>query len=458
MSNPINEIESLSTSSASSAKILRQRSAPYQRILFNHRHWVMILMALAAFASIGLGLTFGTGRADDENESEPIRRLPVNVVRAELVSSIEQLRTYTGDIRARQQSELGFEFSGRIAAILVDEGDHVESQQELAILDTRTLQARKDAMHASLNQAKARLKELEVGPRKETIAASEARLREAKSVLKLADLNFQRRRKLNESNAISTEEFQRATYARQSAQAVVDSAQKTLDELLAGTRDEQISAQEAAVAQLEASLKEIEVQIEKSSIIAPFAGRIVKRMADPGGLGMPSQPILHLVETEYLEAVVGLPVDVAASLSPDDSIFVSVEGENYAGKILAKIQQIETATRTRKVLIQLDDSANARVLPGQLCQVEIPSTLETSGYWVPTTALTNGIRGLWSLMAVDDEDRVSRQDVEVIYTDGDRALVRGTLSGEEWIICEGTHRLVDGQPIDILNRSETATK
>ena len=56
--------------------------------------------------------------------------------------------------------------------------------------------------------------------------------------------------------------------------------QKQLDELEAGTRPEQIAAQTAAVAQLDASLKEIEVQIEKSSIIAPFAGRVRDKKVD----------------------------------------------------------------------------------------------------------------------------------------------------------------------------------
>ena len=419
-------------------------------------YWPTILVSVLTLASVGLASALSFWAPDDSDSNEPVRRMPVRAESMEFVTSIDQIRKYTGDIRARQSSELGFELSGRISRILVDEGDHVEPGQILAVLDTRTLEARREATLASLNQSRARLSELEAGPRLETIAASRAKLKEAESALKLAELNFQRRQKLHESDAISTEEFQRAQFGLQTAQAIVDSAQKQLDELEAGTRDEQIAAQRAVVEQLQASLKETLVQIDKSSLSAPFAGRIVKRMADPGGLGLPSHPVLKLVETNQLEAMVGLPADVAVNLEVGDSVFVGVGSREYPGKIIAKIQQLEVATRTQNILIELDPVAADRVLPGQLCQIELSSPLDVTGFWVPASSLTNGIRGLWSLITVDEAGRAQRQDVEVIYTDGARVLVRGTLTGDMLVITEGTHRIVEGQHVKVLpNESES---
>ena len=438
------EVATNGTSTVSPANAAPSRWAEWLRFL------PVIIVALVALVVIGLVALLGPGQATEGTAEQPPRRLPVQVEPVQQVTSIEQVRSYTGDIRARQQSDLGFELSGRIEDIMVDEGDYVDTGKPLAKLDTRTLNARRDATMASLKQAQAKLLELEIGPRKETIAAAGARVREANSSLQLAELNFERRRKLRVSDAISTEEFQRARFDLQTARAIVDSAQKQLDELNAGTRDEQVAAQQAVVAQFTAALQEIDVQIEKSTILAPFSGRIVKRMADPGGLGLPSQPVLKLVETEHLEAVVGLPAETADKLQVGDSIFVSVENRDYPGKIKARIQQIETATRTQVVLIALNPSDNSRALPGQLCQIELSSTLDVSGYWVPATALTNGIRGLWSLMTVDDDGRARRQDVEVIYTDADRVLVRGTLSGNAMVITDGLHRIVDGQPVEAI--------
>ena len=106
------------------------------------------------------------------------------------------------------------------------------------------------------------------------------------------------------------------------------------------------------------------------------------------------------------------------------------------------------------ILIALRSEANQIVLPGQLCQIEISSELEASGFWVPASSLTNGIRGLWSLMTVVD-GRACRQDVEVIYTDADRVLVRGTISANDVVITNGLHRLVDGQPVEVLKRTDS---
>ena len=160
----------------------------------------------------------------------------------------------------------------------------VKQGDALAFLDIKGLQARHAAIAASLAQANAVLSELQAGPRVQTIDSMRAQLKEANSNMKLAELTLTRRKSLRKSSAISKEEYDRALYTFRSAQSQVDSTQNQLKELEAGTRSERLVAQEAAVKQLESSLAEIDVQIEKSSIVAPFGGRIVERMVDPGAV------------------------------------------------------------------------------------------------------------------------------------------------------------------------------
>ncbi len=384
--------------------------------------------------------------------------MPVRVELAKSVDRISQKREYTGVIRAKREAALGFELTGRIESVERDEGDVVDAGDVLAKLDIRTLNARRDATAASLAQAVAVLDEMKAGPRLETIESMRAQLQEAKSRLSIAELNFSRREKLRESRSISVEELERALYDFRATQSQFDTVQQQLDELEAGTRQERITAQVAAIAQLTAAQAEIEVLIEKSSLIAPFSGKIVQRMADPGGIVTPSSAVLKIVEFENLEAVVGLPVGVAANLKRDAPVTISVAGKTYPATVLATIQQLDTATRTQNVLFQLGPAADGEVLPGQLCQIEIASDVETQGIWVPASALTNGIRGLWSLMVVDKTGtRALRRDVEVIYTDGDRALVRGTLADGVLVIVAGTHRIVEGQTIEIVSGDPQST-
>lgn len=421
------------------------------------RTFIAIGVILLAITGIVLAKAFGwSGNNASQAQEDPataseVRRLPVRVEPVKLVDTIEQKRTYTGTIRAKQRADLGFELTGRIASVLCDEGDVIEQGDILAHLDTKGLLARRAAINASLDQAVAVLNELKAGPREQTIATMRAQLNESNSNLKLAELTLERRRDLRRGNAISKEEYDRALYSFRASRSRVNATQKQLDELEAGTRPEKLTAQDAAVEQLRSSMAEIEVQIEKSSIVAPFAGKIVQRMADPGGIATASVPILKLVDVNNLEAVIGIPAKTTRKLQTAHGYAINVSDQEYSAELIAKIEQLDVATRTQNLIFQLSEQANGQVLPGQLCQIEIATDIETEGFWVPSHALSNGIRGLWSLLVIDDEtSRTVRTDVQIVYSDGDRALVSGSVREGTMVVIEGTHRIVEGQHVQPL--------
>ena len=100
--------------------------------------------------------------------------------------------------------------------------------------------------------------------------------------------------------------------------------------------------------------------------------------------------------------------------------------------------------------------AHERVVPAQVARIEIAERTEARGFWLPATALTRGSRGLWSVLVVETDAALgrsvaARRDVELLYTDGDRVLVRGTLRPGDAVIFGGTHRLVAGQPVEVQN-------
>ena len=99
--------------------------------------WPIVIFAVVALLAVGWVAMFTVEPATQGVADIPVRRMPVQSERVQEVTSIEQVRTYTGDVRARQQSDLGFELSGRIEQVMVDEGDFAEAGQPLATLDTR---------------------------------------------------------------------------------------------------------------------------------------------------------------------------------------------------------------------------------------------------------------------------------------------------------------------------------
>jgi hypothetical protein len=109
-------------------------------------------------------------------------------------------------------------------------------------------------------------------------------------------------------------------------------------------------------------------------------------------------------------------------------------------------------------VLELDNSASESIVHGQVVRLELEETVEAAGFWLPSTALTQAERGLWSAFVGEDERssdsttqtglfRVARRDLEVLHTESDRVLVRGTLQAGEQVITGGTHRVVPGQVV-----------
>jgi len=408
-------------------------------------------LGAAVLILVGLGFAWrssATG-ADEGGSSASARPLPVGTVAVNPVDAYEFRRSYTGTLVAGRSSDLSFERAGKLLTVKVDEGALVAAGAPLAVLDKRHLIAQRRQLEAERTQAAAILAELMAGPRQETIDAARAELRNLKAQLELRQLDYERAEKLLKSKAVSQAQFDEANFGVRSSAAQAEAVERKLAELLAGTRDERINAQQAAVDILDARLGDLSIDIEDSILLAPFDGTVAKRYVDEGTVVSPASPIVRLVEDQRLEAWIGLPVHRAARLEAGQSHEVMVGDRSYPAVIAAVVPELDPVTRTQTMILSLPTDPTSRLVPGQVVRLETAETVDTHGYWLPTTALARGARGLWSCFAiVSDEtgiERVERRDLELLHTESKRALVRGTLQPGDRIVAGGTHRLVPGQ-------------
>lgn len=408
---------------------------------------IVLGVALLLVAGIGAGAAVNrSGRQDEEPAARPSESTPVRTAPAELVESIDRERIYTGTLVARRRSVLSFERAGKLIEVLVDEGDHVEQDQLLARLDTRRLMAKKSRAEADLAQAKSVLDELIAGPRTQTIAAAEAEVRSLAAQRDVAERHLRRREQLVKTNAISREEYDESLFDFRAAAARTDVAQKALDELLAGTRQEQVEAQRAQVSALEAALADIYHEIDDATLLAPYAGQIGRRNADEGAVVSAGAEVLTLVERDAVEAWVGLPPASASLLKPGAETEVTIATRSYRAVVQSLRPELDELTRTRNVVLRL--AAPEGLVVGQVVRLGVREPVATSGFWVPTAALSPAGRGLWSVLVVEPNDLAATRPVEVIENDGDRSFVRGALEPGEQVIVEGAHRVVTGQRVD----------
>ena len=417
---------------------------------------------IGSFAFLGgLGLIFTSRNVHSSAEKietvASIPALPVKTVVAKSVQSYEVSRSYTGEVAALRASELGFERSGKLVKSLVDEGDRVTKGQSLAKLDTSNLKTQRLRLLAEKAQAKARLKELEAGPRKESIAAARAAVLNLEKQTQLERIKRSRRQSLYKEGAISREQLDEVAFNAEATAARLSEARSNLEELLNGTRREQVLAQRAVVKQLEANISDLEINIAKSTLKAPFSGTIATGKLDEGVVINAGQSAIRLVENARPEVRIGVPVSIVPQLKNKNGFsLVEIGGRTYQGTISSFLPEIDSRTRTQTVVLRLEPSSLGKVTPGQTARWQITDKVAQEGYWIPKKALVKGLRGLWSCYILVDTDkqtavrgnnafRLKEQTVEILHQDGERVLVRGTISPGDVIVADGVHRLVPGQ-------------
>ncbi|MEA5618461.1 efflux RND transporter periplasmic adaptor subunit [Cronbergia sp. UHCC 0137] len=414
------------------------------------------LLIAGVVIAIALGIY---QRLSAEQEVAVSPPLAVQVIELKPVQSYQVTRFYTGEVVATRRSDLGFERGGKVIEIKFNRGQTVEKGAVIARLDTQNLKAQLAQLAAQKLRAVAELRELENGPRQETIAAARSQVGDLENRLRLETIRRDRRRSLYEEGAISREQLDEVAFNRDALADRLAASQSELAALQNGTRQEQIAAQAATVAQIQASMGEVEINIQKSILYAPFRGVIGERNLDEGTVVQAGQPIARLVESLAPEIEIGVPPQVIQTLNVGSRQQVQIGDSEalrserfYPAQVLAHKPEINPQTRTRTVVLQLISTNQTMPASGEIARLQVKQMVSTQGFWLPASALIKGERGLWSCFAIASEggtDRVERRDVEVLYTQGDRVLVRGTIVPGEKVVNSGTHRLVAGQIVKI---------
>lgn len=213
-----------------------------------------------------------------------------------------------GNIDLRQV-ELPFNDSERIAAVLVQEGDHVRRGQVLARLHTRRLQPQVAQAEAQVAAQAQIVQRLHNGSRPEEIAQARANLDSIKADAQNAHRQYERARRLSEQSsggAISQQDLDNARFASETAGTKTTASQKALDLLIAGPRKEEILEAEARLRGQEAQLAFLRQQLADAQLVAPMNAVVRTRLMEPGEMASPQKPVfsLAIVDPKWVRAYV----------------------------------------------------------------------------------------------------------------------------------------------------------
>jgi HlyD family secretion protein len=223
----------------------------------------------------------------------------------------------------------------RIVAIDVREGEQVKAGQPLLQLDPAHTRAQLASAEAQLQQQREVLVELIAGPREEDIAKARANLAATQAQAREARAYYNRLLPLKGQNYVAAADLDRARAAAGNADGQVAAARAALDELLHGTRPEQLAQAQAAVVAAQAQVDAQQVLLGKLAIVAPRAGRIDSLPYKLGDQAPVGAPVAILLAGDAPYARIYVPVQQRAGVHVGDAIRVFVTGREqpYAGKV-----------------------------------------------------------------------------------------------------------------------------
>ncbi|AUG43815.1 efflux transporter periplasmic adaptor subunit [Pseudomonas chlororaphis] len=244
---------------------------------------------------------------------------------------------------------------GRLAEVLVDEGDKVSKDQLLARMDTRTLEAQRAQAEADVVRTR------------ENLAAAEANVQLRQSELLLANQELKRSRELFKRGFASQQIIDQQQARLNTGNAAVQAARA------------QVAAVRAAIGSAKALVAQLTSEIDDSSLRAPIDGIIQLRLAEPGEVLGAGGRVLLLIDPSdqymnlYLSAsvtgrlAVGSEARILLDALPDQPLPAKISF--VAAKSQFTPKEVETRDERQKLVFRVklrltEPSAVPQAKPG----------------------------------------------------------------------------------------------
>ena len=292
-----------------------------------------------------------------------------------------------GTVESRREVELGFDVVGRVADILVDEGDRVKLGQVVAHLAPETFAADVKSASTGVDVARA------------AIARLQAEDRRAAAAKEFAEGEAQRMRALSQSGSVSPRDLDLAEQQLALARAEVDRVRAARAEA-----ERQISLASGTV-------EVRNVAAARAVLVSPFDGLVIRRLRDPGDTVTVGSTVLRVVATDVLWSRAWIDETALPSLREKQPVrvrFGAVGGFAFAGSVDRIGREVDRQTHELLVDVLLDKPP-ARVAIGQRADAWIEVDRKKDAARVPASFVRRDAEGAFCW--VDRGGRIGRARV-----------------------------------------------
>lgn len=275
--------------------------------------------------------------------------------------------------------DLGPPASARVVAVRVEEGAEVAAGDTIALFAQAELPASIAAGRARVAMAQSSLADLERGARPEELRRAEAELAAATAEAERTAVDLERARSLFQRDVIAKQQLDQASTAASVAAERRRAAQEALALLVAGSRRDRVAMAAADLANAKAALAMIEARSADLVIVAPIAGRILLRQAEPGEFLGPGATAVTLGDVRRPFVRVYLPAREVARVTVGDRATIRLDGGDSTattGRVVSINTKAEFTPR-----VALTESERADLMFGIKVELD-PARALHPGLWV----------------------------------------------------------------------------
>jgi RND family efflux transporter MFP subunit len=283
----------------------------------------------------------------------------------------------SGLLAAQEELVLGFEVTGRLAALDVDVGDVVAEGAVVAALARREFELAVEHAKAGVGAAEARLG-LAAGSDLDQVDVERIpSVREADAVLVEAKLSRARVAEMVQERLQSGAQLEAAEATLAVATSRLQRARDEVRTWLAEARLARVESQQA------------EKRLADCQVKAPWQGRVAARHVAIGQVVSAGDPLITLLRVDPLRLRMRVPDRLAAEVAIDQLVEFTVDGAEgvlRTGRVVRAGAAIERGDRTRLIEAEVENGDGA-LLPGAFCRAHIVTAAAVPVVVVPKTAV-----------------------------------------------------------------------
>lgn len=373
-----------------------------------------------------------------------------------------------GNVVAQQEVQLVPKVSGRLVTLYVKEGSLVGRGQVLgeiehAELDAQLLQAKAGAQSAkaNLNQSLNGPLQTQIAQARATVRQLEASLGQLQASKAQTERDLTRQQQLASEGVITPQQLEISKTQLQSSQQQIlameqqiAGARANLQQLLDGTRPEQIEAARAQYQQALATVQLYQAQLQNYRLLSPLNGVVTELKLDPGSFVGPPNAVLSLAENARPEIELFLPERELPRVQPGQKIRVYTSGQGDK-PLIAQLSEISPVvnpqTRLVKLTARLDRGSAVR--SGMLLDCEIVLQEKPTALTIPAEALIREDKGTYVYTVnTGQTGKVSTVTAKAVITGlrtPEVVEIRQGLSPQDQVIVKGSSYVRPGDKVQI---------